>query len=235
MLGRTKIAAQKYHLGQLLVAARIISNESLDDALHLAKGTRLPLGRVLTISGKLNDYDLPALLEAQRLAKEGWVPVDSVVNVLRQAHLSKVAFDEALVRQGWLNFKPTNVNPNISAISFASGDQLDEAPPEADQTADQCSDIDYSDIRNLLQDACHVTSVYELGPIDPILFDLAIRCQRLISQGFISRQHAVFAIACYNESVSPQRPINPEQGVGFRRLVSHLAVRTPEQYLAATA
>jgi len=234
MIGKTKIAAQRTHIGQLLVAAKIISNDSLNEALQLAKSTFLPIGRVLTISGKLREHDLPGLLEAQKLVRAGLVPVDSMVGVLKNAYFCGTVFYEALEQQGWMER---------------------ESITTAVEHSDECSHEENCDnVLNLLKDACHVTTesinltaahcdqiadmpqaLYEIGLIDRVLLDLARGSQIKIMEGFVSRKNAILALACYKNSVSTERPSNLKQGFAIRKLVSLRAVTTAEMELPAAA
>jgi hypothetical protein len=235
MLGQTRIAAHPTHLGQLLVAANIINDDSLCQALHVSKGTQLPLGRVLTMSGRLREEDLPGLLEAQKLARQGWIPVESMVTVLRDAHYYGVAYDEALSRQGWLRAQP---KPQTCFAPEACDEEPQDDPPPTSPTRmrapRQPTQEDCLDTLHLLQDACYALTVDEIGPLDPILFDLALRCQELISDSFVGRNTAMSALAYYASTRKLTKAPNPYQGLGFRNLINHLT-RAHSSELAATA
>lgn len=235
MLGQTRFAAQNTHLGQLLVASNIINNESLDQALHVSKRAQLPLGRVLSMSGKVREEDLPGLLQAQKLARQGWIPVDSMVTVLRDAHCHGLAYDEALLRQGWIN-TPPHIQTCFAPEAVDEEPQDDPPPPPSARmraprqpTQEECLDT-----LHLLQDACFAVTVDEIGPLDPVFFDLALRCQEMISDRFVSRKTAMSALAYYVNSRKLTRAPNPDQGLGIRNLIRHLAVARGAE-LAATA
>jgi hypothetical protein len=235
MLGQTRIAAHPTHLGQLLVASNIINNESLSQALHVSKGTQLPLGRVLTMSGRLKEEDLPALLQAQKLARQGWIPVELMVTVLRDAHYHGVAYDEALLRQGWVRTPP---NPQTCFSPEACDEEPQDDPPPTSPTRvrapRQPTEEHCLDTLHLLQDACFALTVDEIGPLDPVLFDLALRCQELISDSFVGRKTAMSALAYYANSRKLNRAPNPYQGLGISNLINHFT-RAHSSGLAATA
>jgi hypothetical protein len=223
MLGQTRIAAHPTHLGQLLVASNIINNESLCQALHVAKGTQLPLGRVLSMSGKLREEDLPGLLQAQKLARQGWIPVESMVTVLRDAHYHGVAYDEALLRQGWVKM---SANPQTCFAPEAGDEEPQDVPPPASpmrkRAPRQPTQEDCLDTLHLLQDACLALTVDEIGPLDPVLFDLALRCQEMISENFVARKTAMAALAYYANSRKLKKAPDLCQGLGIRNLVNRV-------------
>lgn len=126
MIGK-KNSAHPTHTGQLLANAGIITQANLNEALSLAKKACMPLGRVLLMSGSVTETELSSTLTAQRLMREGVLPQDYAINVLKVALRGAIPFEEALRRQGWKpqSHKPSNeVGELLVGINLISSDEL---------------------------------------------------------------------------------------------------------------
>ncbi|HEY9730924.1 MAG TPA: hypothetical protein V6C89_03380 [Drouetiella sp.] len=69
-------------LGLLLVDAKLISKNQLDEAQRLANETRFPLGKTLTMHGAITQEQLSLALELQRLMRERKITKDQALEQL---------------------------------------------------------------------------------------------------------------------------------------------------------
>lgn len=69
-------------LGLLLVDAKLISKDQLDEAQKLASETRFPLGKTLTMSGAITQAQLSLALDLQRLMRERKINKDEALEQL---------------------------------------------------------------------------------------------------------------------------------------------------------
>jgi hypothetical protein len=91
-------------LGKLLVDARIISEAELDQALSSVKQSGLPLGRILSASGRVTEQVLVACLNAQVLLRDGKISREQAVKALTAANLRQTSLEQALIDAG--EYKP---------------------------------------------------------------------------------------------------------------------------------
>jgi len=239
MLGKSRIAVSntldvsKTHLGQLLIAAKIIDNKSLHEGLQLSKRTFLPLGRVLAIMGKIQESDLPGILAAQELARDGKVPLEQITAVLANAFYCGSLSTDALHA---LISEELSMDEVDEPARCADTEVTEEAE---DQESSSVSQKDFCNhVLALLYDAEQVTAssirsamekgtqtadipqtLCELGMIDVILLDLARQCEILIMRGFMTRQHALSALACYANGNDPMSSTAAMQGSDVLSLI----------------
>jgi hypothetical protein len=98
--GGARTVTSTARLGDLLVAAELISIEDLEDALRTRDETGLPLGRILVLTRLLSEELLSAALTAQVLLRDGKVTREQAVEGLRSARKRRVSIEVALADQG---------------------------------------------------------------------------------------------------------------------------------------
>jgi len=94
-------AGQPKRIGELLVAANVIRQEVLLEALKVAKNSATPLGRVLMSIGELSEKDLDAAITVQQLIREGAISNEFGIKAINVAVKSKIPLDDAFHRLGW--------------------------------------------------------------------------------------------------------------------------------------
>ncbi len=88
-------------IGELLVAAGVIRQEVLQEALQIAKQSSTPVGRVLMTIGELTDKDVMAAIEVQSMIRENLISSDFGVRALNLSIQGKYNLEDAFRRLGW--------------------------------------------------------------------------------------------------------------------------------------
>ena len=98
---------QPTSIGQLLISAKAISVQSLEEVLSMSKQLRMPSGRVMIMSGFICQKTLESALQAQTMIRNNVLNLESAIELLEEAHQNDVAFEETLARHGWKSSSPT--------------------------------------------------------------------------------------------------------------------------------
>jgi len=88
-------------IGELLVAANIIRQEVLLEALKVSKNSSTPLGRVLMSIGELSEYDVEVALYVQSLIRENTISAEFGVKAINVCIKGRIPLDDAFKRLGW--------------------------------------------------------------------------------------------------------------------------------------
>jgi hypothetical protein len=88
-------------IGELLVAANVIRQEVLLEALKVSKNSQTPLGRVLMSIGELSERDLDAAITVQQLIRQGAISNEFGIKAINVSVKAKIPLDEAFHRLGW--------------------------------------------------------------------------------------------------------------------------------------
>lgn len=88
-------------IGELLTDAGVVSPELINQSLPIASRSRLPLGRVLVMSGHLTEGDVTCALHVQQNIREGKTTRESARRILRLAHANRTTVEEALALLRW--------------------------------------------------------------------------------------------------------------------------------------
>ncbi|MBK9770103.1 MAG: hypothetical protein IPP57_04640 [Candidatus Obscuribacter sp.] len=83
-------------IGDLLSAAGLVTSESVDGALVMARTKKLPLGKILIDSGLLTELELSGCLQAQSLIREKLLAQELACSVLYQVRENGRSFIENL-------------------------------------------------------------------------------------------------------------------------------------------
>lgn len=100
-IARDRRAGAK-RIGELLVAAGVIRQEVLAEALQIAKKSSTPVGRVLLTIGELSERDLLAAIEVQSMLRENLISSEFGIRALSICITSKVPLEEAFQRLGFV-------------------------------------------------------------------------------------------------------------------------------------
>lgn len=108
-------------IGELLVAASIISQNKLDECVRLAGNKRLSLGQMLIMSGYLTSKELDSALDAQGMVKDGVLDMQFASRCLKIAHKSGSNFFDVVNEQKSLEqAKHSNDNRTLAQLLIDS-------------------------------------------------------------------------------------------------------------------
>jgi len=88
-------------IGELLVAAGIIRQEVLMEALQIAKKSSTPVGRVLMTIGELSERNLQIAIEVQSMVRDQLITPEFGIRALNQCARTHVPLEETFRRLGW--------------------------------------------------------------------------------------------------------------------------------------
>jgi hypothetical protein len=89
-----------YRLGEIFLDTGIVDVSAVSEGLALAKRTSFPIGRVLVMTGWLDEHDINCALEVQSLLREGAIDKPLAKELLRFSHLNKVDISESFRLNG---------------------------------------------------------------------------------------------------------------------------------------
>jgi hypothetical protein len=89
-------------LGQLLVAANIVTNKELEDALQTNVRTGLPLGHIFCFRGFVSQALIHTALLAQQLIRRGMIDKDRAIYGLKTASERERKLEKAEVNRGFI-------------------------------------------------------------------------------------------------------------------------------------
>ncbi|MBZ0187600.1 MAG: hypothetical protein K8F91_15235 [Candidatus Obscuribacterales bacterium] len=88
-------------IGELLVAAGVVRQEVLMEALQVAKKSSTPVGRVLMTIGELSERDVLAAIEIQSMLRDNLISAEFGIRALNVCIKGHISLDEAFKRLGW--------------------------------------------------------------------------------------------------------------------------------------
>lgn len=97
-------------IGDLLLKAEIISSGYIQEALGNFEAQGLPLGKVLVVSGYLNDSQLRVALDLQFMVNDGLLGLDEAVSVLKACHQRNLSLDEGFEDTGIIQPEDKDTN-----------------------------------------------------------------------------------------------------------------------------
>jgi hypothetical protein len=93
--------ATSHRLGELLLAAGMITEQTLDEALADSLATGLPLGRILVYTKNVPDLYISAALDAQVATREHRINREAAIDAMRIVKSRNCGFDAALNELGF--------------------------------------------------------------------------------------------------------------------------------------
>lgn len=183
-IARERRAGTK-RIGELLVAAGVIRQEVLMEALQVAKKSSTPVGRVLMTIGELSERDLLAAIEVQSMLRENLISAEFGVRALNVCIKGHISLDDAFRRLGWT--PPAERNEVVASGEL--GKLLTDSGIVSPGVVDQC--MRQSEENNLPLGRCLVLA----RAITSNILASALTAQVLVRDGKISYDQAVAGLA----------------------------------------
>jgi hypothetical protein len=125
-------------LGELFADTGIIDYSAIAEGLSIARRTNFPIGRVLVMTGWIDDHDINCGVEVQALLRAGTIDKALAKDLLRFSHLNKVDINEAFRLNG-LSRTGDNPTSRLGKLMLAAGvadaSKLAQAKREAQRHA----------------------------------------------------------------------------------------------------
>lgn len=87
-------------LGELLKMTGFVNDSDITEAIELSSRYPALIGKMLVVSGAIDEATLIASLRCQYLLKHGYLSVDQAVQALQYTRKNKVSFDDAMEELG---------------------------------------------------------------------------------------------------------------------------------------
>ncbi len=94
----TSVDPTKLKIGDFLILAGFLTQENLDNSVNLAAKMRMPLGRILSMHGYLDEALLEVALEAQVLVREQRITLEDGLKAIRIVQSEGLSLEETLRR-----------------------------------------------------------------------------------------------------------------------------------------
>lgn len=88
-------------LGEILQAAGVVSDDDIKKAIELSTKNSALVGKMLLVSGMIDEVMLHSALRCQFLLREGFLKMEQAVVALNHCQKYHVPFDDALQQLGW--------------------------------------------------------------------------------------------------------------------------------------
>ncbi|MFA7335219.1 MAG: hypothetical protein WC028_00440 [Candidatus Obscuribacterales bacterium] len=87
-------------LGELLKMTGFVNDSDISEAIELSSRYPALIGKMLVVSGAIDEATLIASLRCQYLLKHGYLGVDQAIQALQYSRKNKVSFDDAMEELG---------------------------------------------------------------------------------------------------------------------------------------
>ena len=182
-IARDRRAGPK-RIGELLVAAGVIRQEVLLEALQVAKKSSTPVGRVLMTIGELSERELLAAIEVQSMIRENLISAEFGIRVLNVCIKGRLSLEDSFRRLGYSPPEMKDVVP-----SGELGSLLVDAGIVTNQILEQC--MRQSEENNLPLGRCLVLA----RAISSHILANALTAQVLVRDGKVTYEQAVAGLA----------------------------------------
>lgn len=129
--------ARSVRVGELLLDAKVISAEKLDDSLELSRTIGQPIGQILIQSGDISKYQLVCAVQVQSLILEGVLSRDDGVQVTAAVCHEGTDFEDALKAVGFAgrSAEGTRLGELLYAARLLSPERIRQALAVSFETA----------------------------------------------------------------------------------------------------
>ena len=186
-------------LGDLLTGAGLLKSDDLRQAMMIAKSQGLPVGRVLIMSGYMQEGHLQGAVQAQSMLKDGLIDLETALGGLRVISKSDVSLDEALSKMGYA--QPSNqVTNKLGEILLESG-LVDKEQLEAALSHCQSSGLPLGRV------------LVVTGAVSEQLLASALNAQILIRDRRVTREQAIQSLRAAKDRQVPIEEALAETGL----------------------
>ncbi len=188
-------------LGDLLTGAGLLKPDDLRQAMMIAKSQGLPVGRVLIMSGYMQESHLQGAVQAQSMLKDGLIDLETALGGLRVISKSEVSLDEALSKMGYA--QPSNqVTNKLGELLLESG-LVDKTQLDAALAHGQTSGLPLGRV------------LVVTGAVSEQLLSSALNAQILIRDKRVTREQAISSLRAAKERQVPIEQTLAETGVAM--------------------
>ncbi len=101
-LGLLKFDANEtIRLGEILKASGVITDDDIKKAIELSSRNSALVGKMLLVTGMIDEATLHASLRCQFLLREGFLKMEQAIVALSHCQRNRCSFDDALQELGW--------------------------------------------------------------------------------------------------------------------------------------
>jgi hypothetical protein len=164
-------------IGELLIAVGALTSGDLTEAIQIAKRMNVPIGRVLVMSGCVNEVNLQHTLKLQSLVKDNLVDLETGINALKLVFKDGIELEAALKSFNW--------TPNKDQAGNKLGDLL------VDSTIVTRAQLDRA-LEASFQSGMPLGGTLVLqGVLSPQLLPTVLQTQEQIRDGKLTRDDAI--------------------------------------------
>jgi hypothetical protein len=113
---------ERIRLGEMLKAAGIVSDADIRKALRDARRNSALLGKILLVSGTIDEPTLHATLRSLMLVRDDKITMEQAIVAINHARKNQLTLDEALVELKWTSTAP----PDEVEAADEVGDDLED-------------------------------------------------------------------------------------------------------------
>ncbi|MBU6453703.1 MAG: hypothetical protein KGS72_18125 [Cyanobacteria bacterium REEB67] len=188
-------------LGDLLTGAGLLKSDDLRQAMMIAKSQGLPVGRVLIMSGYMQEGHLQGAVQAQSMLKDGLIDLETALGGLRVISKSEISLDEALSKMGYAQTS-NQVTNKLGEILLESG-LVDKQQLEAALAHGQTSGLPLGRV------------LVVTGAVSEQLLSSALNAQILIRDKRVTREQAIQSLRAAKDRQVPIEEALAETGVAM--------------------
>jgi hypothetical protein len=171
------INSDRIKIGELLIAVGSLTSGDLTEAIQIAKRMGVPIGRVLVMSGCVNEANLQQALRLQSMVKDNLVDIDTGIAALKMVFKDKMELEDALKTFNW--------TPNKDVAGNKLGDLL------VDSTIVSRGQLERA-LEASFQSGMPLGGTLVLqGVLSPMLLPTVLHTQEQIRDGKMTRDDAV--------------------------------------------
>jgi hypothetical protein len=169
--------------------------------MMIAKSQGLPVGRVLIMSGYMQEAHLQGAVQAQSMLKDGLIDLETALGGLRVISKSEVSLDEALSKMGYAQ-PSTQITNKLGELLLESG-LVDKQQLDAALAHGQTSGLPLGRV------------LVVTGAVSEQLLSSALNAQILIRDKRVTREQAISSLRAAKERQVPIEQALAETGVAM--------------------
>ncbi len=116
--------SDKTRLGELLISWNLLSQTDLKEACNIANQTKMPIGKVLVMSGYINEKILKASIEIQTLIRHDKIDFNQATLAIKKIKSENLTVKEALDSIGYQNIETAHDSHGVKLGDILIGSRL---------------------------------------------------------------------------------------------------------------